>query len=82
MTENEISKEVVDACFIIHTRFGPGLFESVYEELLSYELIKRGLDIKRQEFIRLVHENVVLNKAFKADLVVEDKVIIEIKSVE
>ncbi|HEY9257298.1 GxxExxY protein [Chitinophaga sp.] len=82
MTENEISKEVVDACFVIHTRYGPGLFESVYEELLNYELRKRSLNIKRQECVKLVHENIILDRAFRADLIVENKVIIEIKSVE
>ncbi|MBC9913590.1 GxxExxY protein [Chitinophaga varians] len=82
MTENEISKEVVDACFVIHTKYGPGLFESVYEELLSYELIKRNLKIERQVCVTLIHDNIVLKKAFRADLIVENKLIVEIKSVE
>ncbi|QJB35259.1 GxxExxY protein [Chitinophaga oryzae] len=82
MTENEISKEVVDACFVIHTKYGPGLFESVYEELLSYELIKRNLKIARQVGVNLVHDDIVLKKAFRADLIVENKLIVEIKSVE
>ncbi|NLR82834.1 GxxExxY protein [Chitinophaga eiseniae] len=82
MTENEISREIVDACFQIHTRYGPGLFESVYEELLSYELRKRNLGVKRQEGVKLVHEDIILDKAFRVDLIIENKVIIEIKSVE
>lgn len=82
MIENEISKKIVDACFQIHVRYGPGLFESVYEELLSYELRKRNLMIRRQECVKLIHEGIILERAFRADLMVEDKVIIEIKSVE
>ncbi|MBC9930815.1 GxxExxY protein [Chitinophaga qingshengii] len=82
MTENEISKEVVDACFVIHTKYGPGLFESVYEELLSYELMKRNLNFERQVGVALVHDNIVLKKAFRADLIIENKLIVEIKSVE
>ena len=82
MTENEISKEIVDVCFGIHCKYGPGLYESVYEELISYELTKRGLNFKRQEYIGLIHDDLVLEKAFRADLIVENKVIIEIKSVE
>lgn len=82
MTENEISREIVDACFQIHTRYGPGLFEFVYEELLSYELGKRDLGVRRQECVRLVHEDIILDRAFRVDLIIEDKVIIEIKSVE
>ncbi|GEP91020.1 GxxExxY protein [Chitinophaga terrae (ex Kim and Jung 2007)] len=82
MIENVISKEIVDACYAIHVKFGPGLFESVYEELLSYELIKRGREVKRQEAFNVVYDNTVLQKVFRADLLVDNKVIVEIKSVE
>ena len=82
MTENEISKEIVDVCYRIHLKYGPGLYESVYEELLDYELRKRKLWISRQEDVRLIHENLILDTAFRADLIIENKVIIEIKSVE
>lgn len=58
------------------------MFESVYEELLSYELIKRNLKIARQVGVNLVHDDIVLKKAFRADLIVENKLIVEIKSVE
>ena len=82
MTENEISKQVVDAAFKIHTRLGPGLLESVYEAVLTYELRKRGLRVERQKAIPVVYEEVRLDEGFRADLVVEGKVIIELKSVE
>ena len=82
MTENEISKQIVDAAFKIHTRLGPGLLESVYEAVLAYELRKRGLRVERQKAIPVVYEEVRLDEGFRADLVVEDKVIIELKSVE
>lgn len=82
MTENEISKHVVDAAFKIHIQLGPGLLESVYEAVLTYELRKRGLRVERQKAIPVVYEEVRLDEGFRADLVVEDKVIIELKSVE
>lgn len=82
MTENEISKQVVDAAFKIHTQLGPGLLESVYEAVLTYELRKRGLRVERQKAIPVIYEEVRLEEGFRADLVVEDKVIIELKSVE
>ena len=82
MTENEISKQVVDAAFKVHTKLGPGLLESVYEAVLAYELRKRGLRVERQKPIPVVYEEVRLDEGFRADLVVEDKVILELKSVE
>ena len=82
MHENEISKIIVDACYKIHTTLGPGLFESVYEEILEHELINRGLKIKRQQAIPVIWDDIKFDHGFRADLIVEDKVIIEIKSVE
>jgi GxxExxY protein len=82
MDENEIAREVVDICFKIHKEFGPGLFESVYEELFCYELNKRGLIFERQKGISLVYDDVNMGIAFIPDVVVEDKLIVEIKSVE
>ncbi len=81
MTENELSKIIVNTCYNIHRKIGPGLFESVYEEILYYELIKQNLEVKRQIYIPIVWEDLYLEHAFRADLIVEDKVIIEIKSV-
>ncbi|OQY60534.1 MAG: GxxExxY protein [Desulfobacteraceae bacterium 4572_88] len=82
MRENELSGIIVDCCFKIHTTLGPGLLESVYEEILFYELNKLNLPCKRQIGIPVVYEDVKLDIGFRADIVVEDKIIIEIKSVE
>ena len=82
MHENDISKIIVDVCYKIHTTLGPGLFESVYEEILEHELINRGLKIKRQQAIPVVWDGIKFDHGFRADLIVENKVIIEIKSVE
>ena len=82
MNENEISKIIVDSCYKIHTTLGPGLLESVYEEVLFYELTKRSLNLKRQAGIPVIYESIKLDLGFRADIIVEDKVIIEIKSIE
>ncbi len=82
MTENAIAKEIVDAAFRIHTTLGPGLLESVYQTVLAYELGRRGLRTVSQQPIPVVYEHVRIDTGFKADLVVEDKIIVEIKSVE
>jgi len=82
MTENELSKIIVDAAYQIHVRLGPGLLESVYEEVLAYELSQRDLRLSRQHPIPVVWNNVKLDHGFRADLIVEDKVLVEIKSVE
>ena len=82
MTENEISKIIVDCAFKIHTTLGPGLLESVYRETLGYELEKRGLQVKKEQPIPVIYENIKLELGFRADLIVENKIIIEIKSIE
>jgi GxxExxY protein len=82
MTENEISKIVVDVCYKIHTKLGPGLLESVYEAILYYELTKRGLAVERQTPIPVIWDEIKLDIGFRSDLIVENKVILEIKSVE
>ena len=82
MNENEISKIVVDCCFKVHTQLGPGLLESVYEEVMSYELMKRGLKIERQKGVPVIYDNIKMELGFRADLIVDDKVIIELKSIE
>jgi GxxExxY protein len=82
MTENEISKEVVDAALKVHKQLGPGLLESAYEECLSYELIQRDLIVERQKPLPLVYEEVKLEAGYRVDLQIEKKVIIEIKAVE
>ncbi len=82
LTENDIAKSVVDVCFKMHNKYGPGLFESVYEEIFSYELMKINMPFKRQQAIPLVHEEIKLEIGFRADFIIDDKVIIELKSVE
>jgi len=82
MTENEVAKIVVDAAYQIHVKMGPGLLESVYETVLEHELRKRGLHVNRQVPVSIVYDELVVSDAFRADLIVEDLVILELKSVE
>ncbi len=82
MTENEISKLVVGCALEIHKSLGPGLLESAYEECLYYELGKMGLNVQKQKPLPLIYDDVRLEIGYRVDLLVEDKVIIEIKSVE
>jgi GxxExxY protein len=82
MTENELSSIVVDTCYHIHATLGPGLFESVYEEILCYELEKQGLHITRQQNIPVVWDNKIFDIGFRSDVIVENKLLVEIKSVE
>lgn len=82
MTENELSKVAVNLFFTIHSKLGPGLFESVYEEILYYELKQANLQTQRQKEIPVFWKGLKMEQGFRADLVVEDKIIIEIKSVE
>jgi len=82
MTENEIAKEVVDVAYHIHRKLGPGLLESVYEAIMASELGRRGLKSVRQQPVPVVYDSVRLKVGFRADLVVEDKVVVEIKSIE
>jgi len=82
MNENELSKIIVNACYNIHVTLGPGLLESVYEEILFYELTSMGLKVERQKPIPVVWKGKKMELGFRADLIVEDKIIIELKSVE
>ncbi len=82
MTENEISKLIVESALKVHRALGPGLLESSYEECLYYELRKSGLNVVKQKPLPLVYEDVKLEIGYRVDLMVEDKVVIEIKSVE
>jgi GxxExxY protein len=82
MTENEIAKQNLDAAFVVHTSLGPGLLESVYEVVLAYELKKRGLTAERQKPMPILYDNIRFDEAFRSDLVVNGKVIVELKSVE
>lgn len=82
MTEDELSKIIVDISYKIHTKLGPGLLESVYEAILYHELIKKGLKVERQKPIPVIWDDVYLDIGFRSDLIIENKVIVEIKSVE
>jgi GxxExxY protein len=82
MTENLISNKIIGAAIEIHKTIGPGLLESVYELALEYELIKMGLEVKTQIPIPVIYKDIRLDKGFKIDILVENKVIIELKSVE
>jgi len=82
MTENDISSIIVNTSFHIHKQLGPGLLESVYEEILYYELVKKGLFVERQKSVPVIWNEIKLDIGFRTDLIVEKKVIIEIKSVE
>ena len=82
MTENELSKIIVDCCYQIHVELGPGLFESVYERILFHELKKRELLVTKQQPIPVIWDNTNMDHGFRADLIVENKVLIEVKSVE
>jgi GxxExxY protein len=82
MTENEIGTLVVDVAVNLHRDTGPGLMEAVYEIIMATELARRGLHVQRQVRVPIVYRDFVFPKAFRADLVVEQKVIIEVKSVQ
>ncbi|WP_188049401.1 GxxExxY protein [Flavobacterium sp. GP15] len=82
MDENEISKIVFESALKIHKVLGPGLLESAYEECLFYELKKSGLKVEKQKQLPLVYEEVRLDVGYRIDIIIEDKFIVEIKSVE
>lgn len=82
MTENELSKIVFNCALKVHQNLGPGLLESAYEECLFYELMKTGLDIQKQKALPLVYEEVKLDVGYRIDIIIENKLILEIKSVE
>lgn len=82
MTENEVATIVVDAAYKVHTTLGSGLLESVYKTVLAYELEKRGLRVERERPVAIVYDNVRLDLSLRLDLLVEDLLIIELKSLE
>lgn len=82
MIENELAKEAVDIAFNIHKELGPGLIESVYEEVFAFELIERQIPFTRQEKIKVRYRGRELDKGFRADLILGDKLLLELKSVE
>jgi GxxExxY protein len=82
VTENELSRLVVGCAMKVHSALGPGLLESAYEACLNYELIKSGLRVEAQKPLPLVYQSVKLECGYRVDLLVEGKVIIEVKSIE
>lgn len=79
---NDLSGSIVDAAFKIHTELGPGLLESVYEALLAHELSRRGFRVVTQQAIPVVYQDVRLDIGFRADLIVDSRIVVEVKSVE
>lgn len=82
MTENELSKIVFDCALKVHQNLGPGLLESAYEDCLFYELKKTGVEVQKQKALPLIYEEVKLDIGYRIDIIVENKLILEIKSVE
>ena len=82
MTENETGKIVVDAAIAVHRALGPGLLETVYDVVLSHELQKRGLHVDRQVSVPIEYDGMHFDEGFRTDIIVEGKVILELKSVE
>ena len=82
MTENEISKIILDSAIAVHRELGPGLLESVYEIVMAYELQQRGVAVRRQVPVAIRYKQMIFEEAFRSDLLVEEKVIVELKSVE
>ena len=82
MTENQIAAQIVDAAYKIHVMLGPGLLESVYLAVLAYELRQRGLTVRTELDLPVIYEKVQIAVGFRIDMIVEEKVIVELKSVE
>ncbi|MBZ0203045.1 MAG: GxxExxY protein [Ignavibacteria bacterium] len=82
MTENELATIVVDLCIKIHKTLGPGLLETVYESALCYELSKLNIPYERQKDMPVHYEDTVLDVGFRADVIVEEKLLVELKSIE
>ena len=82
MRENDIGTQILEAAIRVHRALGPGLLESVYESILARELTNLGLMVERQIAVPIIYEGVVFNEGFRADLIVEKKVLLELKSVE
>lgn len=82
MIENEITKIIIDSAHKIHTKLGPGLLESVYQAVLIYELKERGLQVESEVPIPIQYQTIHLDVGFRADIIVENKVIVELNSVE
>ena len=82
MTENEIGTRAIEAAIAVHRELGPGLLETVYEVILARELVDRGLKVERQVAVPILYKGIRFDEGFRADMIVENKVILELKSVE
>ncbi len=82
MTENELSKIVIGAAMEVHTKLGPGLLESAYQECLYFELVRRKLIVEKEKPLPIVYKEIKLDHGYRIDLLVENKLVIEIKTVE
>ncbi len=82
MNENRISQQVIGCCIDVHNMYGPGLLESVYEEVLFFELEEMGFEVERQKLVPIQHKGRNLSSGFRIDLLIDKKVLIELKSVE
>lgn len=82
MTEDQISKIILDCAFKIHKTLGPGLLEKAYRECLAYEINKYGLEVEVEKSIPLIYENIKMDCGYRIDLLIDKKVIIELKSVD
>ncbi len=82
MKHAALSSQLIGICIKVHTKLGPGLLESIYEEVVCYELTKRGIPFRRQQGMKVVYEEVDMGIGYRADIIVEDKIIMELKSSE
>ena len=82
VAEDEVAREIVDAAFRVHTRLGPGLLESVYQTVLAHELERRGLHVRREVPVAVSYDDLRFDIGFRADLLINDLVIVELKSIE
>lgn len=82
MTENQISEIIIGCAIDVHKAIGPGLLENVYQECLLYELIKKGLKAEKEKPLPVIYKEIKMEVGYRADIMVEDKVIVELKSVE
>ena len=81
MNENELSEIIIECAIKVHKTLGPGLLESVYEKILAYELKKKSLKVECQVSVPITYENIIFNEGFRADIIVNDSVIVELKSI-
>lgn len=82
MKHAALSSQLIGICIKVHTKLGPGLLESIYEEVVCYELTKKGIPFQRQQGMKVVYEEVDMGIGYRADIIVEDKIIMELKSSE